>query len=120
MMYYQLWTDMVYFERADSMTHFPTIDMQATGENITSLRKMRGMSVRDLQHYMGFHDPQAIYKWQQGRSLPSVDNLVILSCILEVPIDRILVITDDEGPVFVYKWSYSMKYSFPYFNVKRF
>ena len=70
----------------------PTINTVATGKNITNLRRQRGMSVRDLQIAMGFATPQAIYKWQQGLSLPSVDNLVILAAILHVPIDRILVV----------------------------
>ena len=54
---------------------FPVIDPIATGKNIIRLRVERGMSVRDLQAYFGFEEPQAIYKWQQGKSLPSVDNL---------------------------------------------
>lgn len=80
------------------MMHYPTIDMKATGSNIVHLRKTRGFSVRELQQQLGFMDPQAIYKWQWGKTLPSIDNLVILSCIFEVPIDRILVVKD-EGPV---------------------
>lgn len=51
---------------------FPVIDPIATGKNIIRLRVERGMSVRDLQAYFGFEEPQAIYKWQQGKSLPSV------------------------------------------------
>ena len=27
----------------------------------------RGMTVRDLQAYFGFEEPQAIYKWQRGK-----------------------------------------------------
>ena len=57
---------------------FPVIDPIATGKNIIRLRVERGMSVRDLQAYFGFEEPQAIYKWQQGKSLPSVDNLYAL------------------------------------------
>ena len=72
--------------------NYPTINAVATGRNITRLRMQRGMSVRELQLAMGFATPQAIYKWQQGLSLPSVDNLVILSAILHVPIDSILVV----------------------------
>ena len=49
---------------------FPVIDPIATGKNIIRLRVERGMSVRDLQAYFGFEEPQAIYKWQQGKSLP--------------------------------------------------
>ena len=39
---------------------FPVIDLIATGENITRLRKDRGMTVRDLQSWFGFEEPQAI------------------------------------------------------------
>lgn len=58
---------------------FPVIDPIATGKNIIRLRVERGMSVRDLQAYFGFEEPQAIYKWQQGKSLPSVDIICMLS-----------------------------------------
>ncbi len=70
---------------------FPVIDLIATGNNIRRLRTERGMSVRDLQHYFGFEQPQAIYKWQKGACLPSVDNLYALGTLLEVPMDQILV-----------------------------
>ena len=48
-----------------SMIQFPVIDPVATGANICRLRKDRGLTVRDLQHYFGFEEPQAIYKWQR-------------------------------------------------------
>lgn len=70
---------------------FPVIDLIATGKNIIRLRVERGMSVRDLQAYFGFEEPQAIYKWQQGKSLPSVDNLYALGALFEVPMEDILV-----------------------------
>ncbi len=70
---------------------FPVIDPAATGANIMRLRNARGLTVRDLQVYFGFDDPQAIYKWQRGQTLPSVDNLYALSAILQVPMDEILV-----------------------------
>jgi transcriptional regulator with XRE-family HTH domain len=71
--------------------------MKATGRNIRKLREKKGYSVRELQRIFGFKDPQTIYKWQWGKSLPNVDNLVILSQIFEVPIERILILTD-QGP----------------------
>lgn len=73
------------------MKMFPVIDMAATGANITRLRKDRGLTVRELQTWFGFEEPQAIYKWQQGKSLPSVDNLYALSALLEVSIEEILI-----------------------------
>ena len=74
------------------MCIFPTINLIKTGENILALRRRKGLSVRALQQMLGFATPQAIYKWQQGVTLPSVDNLVALSSILGVPIDAILVV----------------------------
>ena len=77
------------------MSHavFPTIDLIATGKNIIRLRKAHGLTVRQLQLYFGFEEPQAIYKWQQGKSLPSVDNLYALSRLLGVSMNEILVQT---------------------------
>ena len=76
-----------------SMIQFPVIDPVATGANICRLRKDRGLTVRDLQHYFGFEEPQAIYKWQRGQSLPSVDNLYALSALLQVPMNEIIIST---------------------------
>ncbi len=74
-------------------TVFPVIDPIATGKNIIRLREDRGLSVRDLQTFFGFEGPQAIYKWQHGKTLPSVDNLYALSALLDVPMDEILIPT---------------------------
>ena len=73
------------------MKFFPVIDPVATGENIVRLRKARGLTVRDLQAWFGFEEPQAIYKWQRGKSLPTVDNLYALGALLNVPMEDILV-----------------------------
>ena len=70
---------------------YPVIDLVATGDNIRRLRLERGLTVRDLQSYFGFEEPQAIYKWQRGASLPTVDNLNALGNLLEVPIEQIIV-----------------------------
>ncbi len=69
----------------------PVIDLRATGQNIKNLRVDAGISVRDLQNILGFTNPQAIYKWQNGDSIPSIDNLVILAAVLGVTVDEILV-----------------------------
>lgn len=74
-----------------SVFQFPVIDAKATGANISRLRQQHGLSVRDLQSYFGFEAPQAIYQWQHGQSLPSVDNLFALSELLGVPMNEILV-----------------------------
>lgn len=70
---------------------FPVIDPEKTGRNILRLRKARGLSVKDLQRYFAFDSPRAIYKWQKGQSLPTVDNLLALSVALQTPMEQILV-----------------------------
>lgn len=79
-----------------SLIRFPVIDAEATGANIQRLRLARGYSVRDLQRFFGFEEPQAIYKWQRGKSLPSVDNLYALSELLEVSMNDILVSSEHQ------------------------
>ena len=81
------------------MANMPVIDMVRTGQNIGRLRKQAGLSVRDLQDIFGFATPQAIYKWQQGAALPTLDNLVVLAAVLQVRMDDILVITDPAAQV---------------------
>ena len=76
------------------MLHIPTIDMVRTGQNITFLRKRAGLSVRDLQDVFGFATPQAIYKWQHGTALPTIDNLVVLATVLGVGMDDIIAVDD--------------------------
>ena len=77
------------------MWSLPTINMARTGQNINRLRKLAGLSVRDLQEIFGFATPQAIYKWQQGVALPTIDNLVVLAAVLNVRLDDILVTDKD-------------------------
>ncbi len=86
--------------------NIPVIDLEATGRNIVRLREERGITVRELQDIFGFAHPQTIYKWQWGRCLPSVDSLVILSCVFGVSIERIIVVDGrEELPPVGFEWS---------------
>ena len=73
------------------MDRIPVIDLTATGSNITRLRIHAGLTVKDLQDIFGFSTPQAIYKWQRGAALPTVDNLVVLAAVFGVRVDDILI-----------------------------
>lgn len=86
-----------------TMTAFPSIDLVRTGKRIETVRKTRGLSVRDIQDYFGFEYPQAVYKWQHGECLPSVDNLFALAHLLRVSMEDLLVSCgseDQEVPLF--------------------
>lgn len=74
------------------MFTMPTIDMVATGRNIMRLREAAGMTVKDVQAIFGFATPQAIYKWQHGTTMPTIDNLVVLAALFDVTVDQILVV----------------------------
>lgn len=73
------------------MSAYPVINMKATGQNILQLRKKAGLTVSNLQQVFGFSTPQAIYKWQRGTALPTLDNMVVLSVIFNTSINNILV-----------------------------
>lgn len=80
------------WEENEVLGNIPVIDMVKTGQNIRNLREQAGLSVKDLQDVFGFATPQAIYKWQHGTAMPTIDNLVVLAAVFEVRIDEILVL----------------------------
>lgn len=76
-------------------TVYLSILQKETGKNIKSLLSERGLKVKDIQKAMGFENPQAVYKWLSGKSLPELENLLILSKVLNVNIEEILVVGGD-------------------------
>lgn len=73
------------------MDSMPVIDMVATGQNITRMRRAAGMSVQDLQRVFGFSTPQAIYKWQRGSAMPTLDNMIVLAAVFGTTVDAIII-----------------------------
>lgn len=83
--------------------NYPVLDIKATRERINQLRKDNNLRVIDVAEYMGFESTQAVYKWQRGESLPTVDNLYALSRLLHTSVDDILIgekERDDETSLF--------------------
>ena len=70
----------------------PKIDAIATGANIRALIKNKGLKVADVQNRCGFNTPQAIFKWMRGDAMPTIDNMVILAHLLDVTIDKIIIL----------------------------
>ena len=69
-----------------------SIQPKKTGERIRKLLLEQGYTIREIQGAFGFENPQAIYKWLSGKSLPSIDNFIKL---LHTTIEDILVIDGD-------------------------
>lgn len=69
---------------------FPVLDAKATGARIKELRTARHLKVEEVARFMGFESVQAVYKWQRGDSLPTIDNLYALSHLFRTSVDDIL------------------------------
>lgn len=79
----------------------PQIDIHKTGQNIKHIMGMKGLTVKDVQEYLGLAAVQSIYHWFAGRSLPTVDNLYALSELFCVPMD-VLVCGNREKEFYFY------------------
>lgn len=64
-------------------------------EKIQSIRRERGLSQEELAESLGI-SRQAVAKWEQGLSMPDVDNLIALSKLLRVSIDKLLKPEEEE------------------------
>ena len=72
----------------------PTIDIAATGDRIGILRDRAGLNNADIANALGLTTRNAIYKWMNGTSLPSLDNLVALAALFGVGQDDIIITTN--------------------------
>lgn len=70
---------------------YPQIDLKKTGAWLRTICNYKGLSVKDLQEYLHISSNQAIYEWFNGHTLPSVNNLLALSSLLDVPMNALLV-----------------------------
>ena len=78
------------------MKIFPVLDPVATGARIRELRNENQLTVDDVREFLGLESTQAIYKWQRGESLPTIDNLYALSTLFETSVDDILIGSREE------------------------
>lgn len=100
-----------YMDRQQSL--FPVINLSRTGRNIEQCRRQAGLTVKDVQNYFGFEYPQAIYKWQHGECLPTVDNLLALAHLLDVPMENLLAYDDREVVFFCFESLLSPEWARP-------
>lgn len=69
---------------------FPLIDKRETGINLRRIMDKRGITVKEVQEYLGLGSVQSVYHWLNGISMPTVDNLYALSGLFQVPIAAIV------------------------------
>ena len=71
----------------------PVLDLKATGIKIKTIMRQKGISPRQLQAFMDFPYVQTVYNWFSGKNMPTIDNLIVLSQILDVPMDSLVETT---------------------------
>lgn len=69
---------------------FPIIDKRETGINLRRIMDKRGIAAKDVQQYLGLGCVQSVYRWLDGISMPTIDNLYALSELFQVPMDAIV------------------------------
>lgn len=70
---------------------FPMIDMEKTGKRLQELIEEHGYTVKEIQTILIIASHQAIYSWFAGNTMPSIDNFVALSKLLEVSLDDMII-----------------------------
>ena len=74
------------------------INVCETSLQIGRLIEASGLTVEELRDRLQVTSVQAIYKWMniKNKTLPSIDNLVLLANVLEVRVEDILVLNELE------------------------
>ncbi|MBQ4013773.1 MAG: helix-turn-helix transcriptional regulator [Treponema sp.] len=70
--------------------------MTATGARIKELRLKSNLSVSEVQSRVGLTSPEAIYKWEKGKYMPSIDNCLALASIFGVRVEDLIVTNEIE------------------------
>lgn len=81
---------------------FSSLDMIMTGQILKNKIKKCGYTVREIQKLLHLSCPQPIYRWMRGRTMPSLDNLYVLSSILGTHMEDLLLPKQDE--VWLIQW----------------
>ena len=69
-----------------------TIDMEATGRRIHARREKLNLRVAEVAEAMGLGSLMSVYNWEYGKSLPTLDNLILLADVLKCrPMDLIVI-----------------------------
>lgn len=74
----------------EKWTDYPSLDLKQSGTLLRYQIRRAGYSVRDIQDYLLLSCPQPVYRWFQGKTLPSVDHLYALSRLLGVHMEDLL------------------------------
>ena len=72
------------------------ISRMETGKAIRKRMVEHGLTVRQIQDALGLESPQAVYKWLNGQTLPSLENMAVLGRLFMCPMESLLMGEDGE------------------------
>ena len=73
---------------------------QALSANIKMYRKAKGISQNALASALSI-SPQSVSKWECGASVPDIENLCMISEILDVPLDVLLALSKENKKIMI-------------------
>ena len=79
-----------------SKNYKPVINVVATAAKIKTYRIRAGYSVREIQNIFNFSSPEAIYAWEKGKYLPTIDNMIVIASVYGVKVDDFVVTSNVE------------------------
>lgn len=68
------------------------IDQEKTGDNLKKLIVEADITYEKLASLLELNSPRVIYEWVKGKKMPSLENLINLSKILKVELEKIVVV----------------------------
>lgn len=89
---------------------YPVIDMEATGIRLRRIMEQKKITAKCIQQYLGLACVQSIYRWLNGRSMPTIDHLYALSELFRMPLDDI-VVENRTYQRLDYNWSFYLRIS---------
>ncbi|WP_044937833.1 helix-turn-helix domain-containing protein [Pseudobutyrivibrio sp. LB2011] len=71
------------------------IDIEATKKRLAEMFEDKGLTPRIIQRELQLDSIQAVYKWTgKGKTVPSLDNLILLAKLMDCQIEDMLVLTE--------------------------
>ena len=73
-----------------------SLDMWMTGQVLNNKIRKRGYTVAEIQKELKLSCPQPVYRWINGQTMPSIDNLYRLSKLLKVHMEDLVIPRRDD------------------------
>lgn len=80
---------MIKFKKEAEMV---TIDMMGTGKKIKAQMICADLTARDIAAACDLANPNAVWRWQKGQIMPTIDNLVIIADACGCKVDDLIAV----------------------------